>query len=362
MTSVAGPKRVAVVLCNLGGPDSLKAVRPFLFNLFKDPAILEYPGPVRLALATLISTVRAPSARKNYAVMGGSSPLLQETGAQARELAARLSAAEVDARVFIAMRYWRPSFAATARAVESFAPDEVVILPLYPQFAAATTASAMAAWADSYRGSGRVKTICCYPDDPGLVEAHARRIEQTYVAAGKPAEVRILFSAHGLPEKSVAGGDPYQWQIEQTCAAVAERLKSGPCAGLDWQICYQSRVGPLKWLEPYTAAAIEAAAHEGLGVLISPIAFVSEHVETLVELDRDYAEAAEAVGCPVYLRAPALGVEPAFMDGLAALVMKRLDDDKGVESGCGGRLCPRNWGRCPAASARDASPLMARAS
>jgi ferrochelatase len=344
---VAGVRRVAVVLFNLGGPDSLKAVRPFLFNLFNDPAIFGLPQPARAAAATAISSLRASGARKNYEAMGGSSPLLRETRAQARELGARFSESEVDARVFIAMRYWRPMTGAATKAVAGFEPDDVVLLPLYPQFSASTTASSLKAWTEAYKGPGKVHAVCCYPDDPGLVEAHARLIEKTWEEAGRPSNVKILFSAHGLPEKAVAAGDPYQWQIERTAAAVVARLAQGPCRDLPWQVCYQSRVGPLKWLGPYTPEAIEAAAHDGLGVLVSPIAFVSEHVETLIELDRDYAEVAEHAGAPLYLRVPALGVEPAFVDGLAGLVAKALTRSEGVESGCGGRICPEAFGRCP---------------
>ena len=353
----AGVRRVAVVLFNLGGPDSLKAVRPFLFNLFKDPAIIGLPAPARIALAATISTLRANSAKKNYALMGGSSPLLRETRAQARELGARFSESQVDARVFIAMRYWRPTTAAAAKAVAGFEPDEVILLPLYPQFSASTTASSMKAWAETYRGPGDIRTVCCYPDDQGLIAAHARLIEKTWEEAGRPANVKILFSAHGLPEKAIAGGDPYQWQIERTAAAVAAKLQDGPCRELHWQVCYQSRVGPLKWIGPPTPEAIESAAHEGLGVLISPIAFVSEHVETLVELDREYAELAEHAGAPHYLRVPALGVEPAFMDGLAGLIAHALARPAGIESGCGGRICPQNFGQCPVKGAAPAADL-----
>lgn len=345
--------KVAVVLFNLGGPDRPQAVRPFLFNLFRDPAILTVPGPMRLALAALISSTRARSARANYARMGGASPLLRETQAQAQALQAELESTrpDLECRTFVAMRYWKPFVETTAKEVAAFAPDEVVLLPLYPQFSTTTTASSLKAWSKAYAGSGTVRAICCYPDEEGLIEAHARKVRGVMSAAGRLPAVRLLFSAHGLPEKAVQGGDPYQWQIERTCAAVAERLAGAWAAELDWKICYQSRVGPLKWLGPYTPAAIEEAAHEGLGVIVIPIAFVSEHIETLVELDHDYAQFAEHVGCPFYLRAPALGIEPAFIGGLAALVAAALKRPAGVENGGGGRICPRACGRCPAEAA-----------
>jgi ferrochelatase len=331
-----------VVLLNLGGPDSLDAVQPFLFNLFNDPAIIGLPNPFRFAIAKLISTTRRKEASANYAHMGGCSPLRAETEAQAsaleKVLADRL--AGYNAKVFVAMRYWRPFTADAAAAVADFAPAEVVLLPLYPQYSTTTTGSSIAAWRKAYRGKGRVRTVCCYFDEPGLVAAHVHKIRETFRAAGSPMGLRLLFSAHGLPEKIIQNGDPYQSQVERTCEAVMAELG----AGWDWQVCYQSRVGPMKWIGPSTPEAIKAAADEGLGVLVVPIAFVSEHVETLVELDRDYAELAQALGCPVYLRAPALGTEPAFIEGLAHTVARSLPSAL-VEPGAS--ACSTDFAKCP---------------
>jgi ferrochelatase len=338
------PRRVAVVLFNLGGPDCPEAVRPFLFNLFNDPAIISYPAILRTPLATLISTTRAKAARANYAHMGGSSPLLPETAAQAEALSAALAARldGAEARVFIAMRYWRPTTEDCAREVAAWAPDEVVLLPLYPQYSTTTTGSSLKAWTAAYRGPGRVRAVCCYPTLDGLAAAHAARIETAWRAAGSPAPARLLFSAHGLPEKIVAGGDPYQAQIEATAAAVLARLGGE----WDWQICYQSRVGRLKWLGPSTPEALARAATDGKGVVVCPIAFVSEHVETLVELDREYAELAAGLGISAYVRVPALGVEPAFIAALADSVAGMLgrDDPIGPASGW---TCPAVWAKCP---------------
>jgi ferrochelatase len=342
MTDFSG-RRVAVVLFNLGGPDGQESVRPFLFNLFNDPAIIRLPGLVRTPLARLIANRREKEAQANYAIMGGGSPLLPETEAQARALEAALTGAGLEARCFIAMRYWRPLTEETAAAVADWAPTDVVLLPLYPQFSTTTSASSLKAWNEAYRGPGRVSTVCCYPTDPGFVQAYAEAIEQAYEKAGRPENVRLLFSAHGLPEKVVRDGDPYQVQVEATAAAVAERLGSG----WDWQVCYQSRVGPLKWIGPATPDAIEAAANEGKGVVVVPIAFVSEHVETLVELDHEYARFAEEKGCPTYVRVPAAGVSAAFIDGLAAIVTDALPRD-GVHAACGGRWCEAKWRGCPA--------------
>jgi ferrochelatase len=198
-----------------------------------------------------------------------------------------------------------------------------------------------------------VRTVCCYPDEEGLIEAHAHLIQGMMSRAGRLPAVRILFSAHGLPEKTAQAGDPYQWQVERTCAAIAERIGGAWAHELDWKVCYQSRVGPLKWLGPYTPAAIEEAAHEGLGVVVVPVAFVSEHVETLVELDHAYALLAEQVGSPIYLRVPALGIEPSFIGGLARVVSGALKQALDVESACGGRLCPHGYSKCPASAAKE---------
>jgi ferrochelatase len=249
--------RIAVVLFNLGGPDGPKAVRPFLRNLFSDPAIIGAPQPLRWGLAELISRVREKSAIANYAVMGGGSPLTAETQAQA--LALERTLAELrpgdQTRVFVAMRYWKPLTEETAAEVARFGPDEVVLLPLYPQFSTTTTASSLAAWEACYTGSGRSHGVCCYSDLEALAEAHAALIADAWEAAGSPTKVRLLFSAHGVPERVSASGDPYRWQVERTCAAVAAKLPQR----WDWRICYQSRVGPLKWIGPSTVEEIERA-------------------------------------------------------------------------------------------------------
>jgi ferrochelatase len=346
--AAAAQRRVAVVLFNLGGPDNLDAVRPFLFNLFSDPAIIGLPALARIPLAALIAGLRNRPARANYARMGGASPLVAETQAQSAALETALRALLPDATMetFIAMRYWNPLSAETAAAVADFAPDEIVLLPLYPQFSTTTTASSLAAWDAAYRGPGHSRAICCYPTLDGLTEAHARRIEAAWREAGRPQPVRLIFSAHGLPERVVQVGDPYAAQVAATAQAVAARLPAGLA---DWRIAYQSRVGPMKWLGPTTLEEIEAAAKDGVGVVISPIAFVSEHVETLVELDHDYRRRAEAAGLSSYVRAPTLGVEAAFIEGLAGLVAAALGRSAGAEPGSG-FTCAAAWSRCPRSS------------
>ena len=337
--------RTAVVLFNLGGPDCPEAVRPFLFNLFNDKAIIGAPQPIRWAIAKLISTTREKAAQANYAIMGGRSPLLPETEAQARALEPSLLA-ELggEVRVFIAMRYWDPFTEATAKEVAAFRPDNVVLLPLYPQFSTTTTGSSLEVWRKAYRGHGEVHVVCCYPEDAGLTEAHARSTRATHQALGSPGPLRVLFSAHGLPQQVIDRGDPYQHQVERTVAAVVERLGDGWASDWDWRVCYQSRVGPMKWLEPSTITALEDAAVDGRGVLVVPIAFVSEHVETLVELDHEYAALARELGLPFYLRAPAVGVDIAFIDGLVQAVKGALAKDGLCPAG---RACAPGFAKCP---------------
>jgi ferrochelatase len=344
--SDAGPpprKRLAVVLFNLGGPDGPRAVRPFLRNLFSDKAIIGLPGAVRIPLASFIAAGRQRSATANYARMGGGSPILKETKGQADALQASLAAALPDhePRVFIAMRYWQPMTEEAAAAVAAFAPDEVLLAPLYPQFSTTTTGSSLEAWTKAYDGPGRVRALCCYPLAADFIEAHAQAIRRAFEDAGSPPEMRLLFSAHGLPQRVVDAGDPYQSHVEATAQAVAERL--GP--EWDWRICYQSRVGPLKWLGPSTVDAMIEAAEEGLGVIVTPIAFVSEHIETLVELDHDYAAIAAAQGCPNYVRVPALGVSPAFIAALTNMLAERLAHDEPVRPE--GVACQAGFAKCP---------------
>lgn len=337
------------MLLNLGGPDSLKAVRPFLFNLFADPAIISAPAPIRYLLAALISVTRGKMARANYAKMGGASPLGPGTQAQAQALEAILAdRLDGKVKVFVAMRYWRPDSAETARAVAAFAPDEVVLLPLYPQYSTTTTASSVKAWTEAYRGSGQVRSVCCYPLHAGLVEAHAAAIEGAWERAGKPDGLRLLFSAHGLPEQVIEKGDPYQAQVKALAEAVAARLGDR----WPWRVCYQSRVGPLKWLGPTTLECIEQAAADGLGVMITPIAFVSEHVETLVELDHDYAAVGKGLNIAHYIRVPALGVSRDFVEALADLTLAALNSEAAPRPGSA-YVCPGRWSGCPAGADRE---------
>lgn len=306
---------------NLGGPDRLEAVRPFLFNLFSDPAIIRLPAVLRIPLAQLIAWRRTRVAREIYRRLGGASPLLANTEAQARALEAELGQ---DYRCFVAMRYWHPTSEETVLEVERWDPGEIVCLPLYPQFSTTTTASSLASWADAARSRGLdrpMHSIFSYPCAPGFVEAIAGliapRLDQAAAGAVKPP--RLLLTAHGLPKKIVEAGDPYREQTASTAGAVIALLDR---PGLDWRLCYQSRVGPLEWIGPSTDDEIRRAGGEQVPLVVAPISFVSEHSETLVELDLDYREIAERAGVPAYYRVPTVGTEPSFIRALADLVRR----------------------------------------
>lgn len=331
--------KIAVVLFNLGGPDSLPAVEPFLRNLFSDPAIISLPGFVRRPLARLIARRRAPIAREIYAHLGGKSPILEETEAQARALEVALQASGHDAKCVIAMRYWHPMTADAVETVKAFSPEHIVLLPLYPQFSTTTTASSRSEWqtlARRARLSTPLHEVCCYPIEDGFVQALCDLLENGFRSAKPEFSYRVLFSAHGLPKRVVDRGDPYQWQVERTVQAVLECWRGAP---FEHTICYQSRVGPLEWITPATDAEIRRAGADGKALIVVPVAFVSEHSETLVELDIEYGRLARAAGVPDYIRVPAVRAHPKFIDGLARLVTAALASPTPVNCAAG-RICP----------------------
>ncbi len=350
--------KIAVVLFNLGGPDKPASVRPFLINLFKDPAILRVPFFVRPLLARVIALARTKAASANYAILGGKSPLLELTEEQARALEGALT--DMQARCFVAMRYWHPFSDACARDVKAWDPDEVVLIPLYPQFSTTTTGSSLSAWREAAASVGLVKpttALCCYHSDPNFLRATAaivrRSIDGARAALGPDGKLRLLFSAHGLPESIIKAGDPYQFQVERTVAGVVRALDM---PGLDYVTCYQSRATPQKWIDPSTEAEIERAARDKVAILVVPIAFVSEHSETLVELDVEYRELAEKEGVPAYFRCPTQNSDPGFIEALAELVRASLGRSPGLCSFVGARTCPRPHRDCPHARAGAASP------
>ncbi|MBC8240276.1 MAG: ferrochelatase [Alphaproteobacteria bacterium] len=343
--------RIAVVLFNLGGPDNLDAVKPFLRNLFSDPAIITAPAPVRWFLARLISARRAGHARAIYAKIGGSSPIRTQTEKQARALEVALADLGT-VKAFPCMRYWHPFSDQVARAVLEFAPDEVVLLPLYPQFSTTTSGSSINDWRRAAKSTGLrapERTICCYARDAGFVAAQVALLAPLLRAAMDKGPVRLLLSAHGLPKKIIARGDPYQWQVEQTCASIVAGLAESGFMDLDWRVCYQSRVGPLEWIGPATEDEITKAGGDGVAVVLAPVAFVSEHSETLVELDIDYRYLADTSGVSDYVRVPTVGIHAHFIEGLAAMTRKALTwPDPGAR--CGdendGRCCPGSMTAC----------------
>jgi ferrochelatase len=337
--------RIAVVLFNLGGPDSLSSVEPFLRNLFSDPAIIPLPGWLRAPLARWIAKRRAPVAQEIYRRIGGRSPLLDETRAQAESLERALVRRGAEVKVFIAMRAWHPRSDEAARAVAEYAPDCTVLLPLYPQFSTTTTASSLDDWRKSAALTGRrwkERRVCCYPWDGGFVTAVAQQLRAVLDKRTTGVAYRLLFSAHGLPQRTIAGGDPYQWQIQATAEAVVRQLS---LQDQDWEVCYQSRVGPQKWLTPATDSELIRAGAERRGVIVVPISFVSEHSETLVELDMDYAKLAADYGVPHYLRAATVRTTRVFIDGLAELVLRAAASEQPVTCGSG-RICPARFAKC----------------
>lgn len=357
--------KTAVILFNLGGPDSPEAVQPFLYNLFNDPAILHIPSPFRSLLAAFISRRRNKVAQEIYGHIGGKSPILEQTRAQAQALEKALEKALAteteDVRTFIAMRYWHPFTAETVRDVANWSPDRVVLLPLYPQFSTTTTASSVAEWRHVAARSGLsapVHSICCYPTDHHFVESFANplRLALAEAARKKPTlQPRVLFSAHGLPKRIIERGDPYAWQVKKTAAAIVHALGE---TDLDWSVTYQSRVGRLEWIGPATVDELRRAGGDNRPVVVVPLSFVSEHSETLVELDIQYRDAAMTAGVPLYIRVPTPGSDDAFIQGLAELV-RAVMNRAGVSpcSGAGERLCPHEFGACPmaAAAATDAA-------
>lgn len=337
--------RIAVILFNLGGPDGPESVKPFLRNLFGDPAILRVPALLRRPLAAGIAGRRAVAARQIYAKLGGGSPLLANTRAQAEALEAALAGCG-SVRAFVCMRYWHPRAEEVAAEAKAFAPDRLVLLPLYPQFSTTTTASSLADWRAAARRTGLTvpaAAICCYPTEPGFIAALVGGVRSALEEAGGPARARLLLTAHGLPERIVAAGDPYRRQVEDTAAAVVAALG---LPDLDWTVCYQSRVGPLRWIGPATDEEIRRAGREGRAVVVVPIAFVSEHSETLVELDMEYRHLAREAGVPEYRRVATVSTSAPFIEGLARLVRTVLARGPGIAPAAGGRYCPAGFGGC----------------
>jgi len=331
----------AVILFNLGGPDKLESVEPFLFNLFNDPAIISIPSFFRYPLAKFISKRRAPIAKNIYRAIGNKSPILELTQDQANSLENNLLE-KGDYKCFVVMRCWHPRASYVIKKVKEYNPEEIILLPLYPQYSASTSGSSINEWNDLCRKENyqvKTKTICCYSTENNFIESHTSLIKKTLKTI-KNNNFKLIFSAHGLPISKIKKGDPYQWHVEKTVMEIMSKLKN---ENLNYIISYQSRVGPMKWIGPPTDAEIVKYSKEKKGIVIVPIAFVSEHSETLVELDIEYKKLAEKNGCSFYKRVPALGTENSFIKGLTELVIKQQARGNFVSS----IMCPDKYIKCP---------------
>lgn len=339
-------KSLAVVLFQLGGPDSLDAIEPFLLNLFRDPDIIDFPFAriAREPLARLIASTRAKKVRNHYAEIGGKSPIAEFTHRQARALEAELNRV-CHAKVFVAMRYWHPLTEEAVRSIEAFSPDKLVLLPLYPQYSRTTTGSSLNEWnrkaADSPIKQIPVKIIRDFYSNPGYLQALVESIGQALAKFPDGEEVHLVFSAHSVPVSVIERGDPYQAQIEETVRLVLESgrsLRDGRSlhdgrslrggTSLPHTLCYQSKVGASKWLQPSLHETIHRlGVNQARNVLVVPIAFVSDHVETLSEINIEARQEAAQHGIQHFELMPGLNDSPRFIQALTGLVLREVMDD-----------------------------------
>lgn len=341
-------KKTAIVLFNLGGPDGKSSVKPFLFNLFNDKYIITLPKILRYLVACFISSRREKTAQEIYAHLGNKSPILDETEAQANSLEKFLQkSSDIDYKVFICMRHWHPMSNEVVKDIVVFNPNEVILLPLYPQFSTTTTLSSIEDFFNKIQKKLPdilYKTICCYPKDKTFIQSHVDLISQAMEKINDKNNCRILFSAHGLPKKIIESGDPYQWQVENTVQSIIEEL---PFSQINYKISYQSRVGPLEWIGPNTEEEIEKAGKEQKELMVVPVAFVSEHSETLVELDIEYKAIADEHSIN-YVRVPTLSINNYFVESLKNIVINATNSESNfLYSNEMKRLCPANYSKCP---------------
>jgi ferrochelatase len=320
--------RVGVLLLNLGGPEQLDDVRPFLFNLFADPEIIRLPFPwLQRPLAWLISSSRAKRSQENYQQIGGGSPLRRITEEQAEALKQVLAERGIEASIYIGMRYWYPFTEEAVAQIKRDGIERLVVLPLYPQFSISTSGSSFRLlerlWLEDPSLQRIVYTVIpSWYDRPGYTAAMADLIAQELDQLENPDQAHIFFSAHGVPVSYVEeAGDPYQREIEHCTELIMTSLnRPNPHT-----LAYQSRVGPVEWLQPYTEDAIEQLAHQGVhDLVVVPISFVSEHIETLQEIDIEYREIAETAGIHGFHRVPALNTHSRFIADMADMVTEAL--------------------------------------
>lgn len=340
-------RNIAVVVFNLGGPDDKRSIKPFLFNLFNDKYILNIPRFFRYFVAWFIVNRRIKKAQKVYSHLNNQSPIFKETQAQAHALEKSLQFCNDNYKVFICMRHWHPMSHDVVNDIIEYKPDEVVLLPLYPQFSTTTTLSAIEDFfniAKQMLPDVLYKTICCYFNDKNFIESHTELINTAIHKIKNIHNCRVIFSAHGLPEKIIKSGDPYQWQIEKTVKSIITRL-SYPL--LDYKISYQSKVGPLEWIGPNTEDEIKHACTAKKEIMIIPIAFVNEHSETLVELDKDYKDIADGYGIN-YVRVPTLSMNSHFIASLKNMVIDASQlTHSFISSNSMQRVCPKKYIKCP---------------
>ena len=322
-------RRVGVILFQLGGPDTLAAIEPFLYNLFCDPDIIDFPFARigRKALAKLISTTRARKVQHHYATIGGGSPIRRFTERQARALEAELTNQGLDARCFVAMRYWHPFTSEAIEQLESAQCDEVVLLPLYPQHSSTTTGSSLNEWERLFRGDVPVHNVGAFYQHPMYLDALIEKVEEALARFPRPERAEIVFSAHSIPMSIIAKGDPYQRHVEETVRLLMQR------GGWDnrYRLCYQSKVGASKWLQPSLHRTLHDLAGEKVReVCIVPVAFVSDHVETLGEIDHEAREEARRLGITQFEMSAGLNDSPQFISALTRLVTAALGDELDV--------------------------------
>ena len=331
-TATKRQPRVGVLLLNLGGPERIQDVKPFLYNLFSDPEIIRLPvAAMQKPFAWLISSLRSSKSQQAYRSIGGGSPLRRITKQQAQELQTSLRQKGVDATSYVAMRYWHPFTESAVADLKADGVDQVVVLPLYPHFSISTSGS-------SFRELQRlrntdpafsrlpIRCIRSWYDHPGYIQALANLIAREILACEDPATAHIFFSAHGVPKSYVEdAGDPYQLEIVACSKLILEQLRQQLGHSNPFTLAYQSRVGPVEWLKPYTEDALQELGEQGVkDLVVVPISFVSEHIETLEEIDIDYRELATAAGVKNFRRVPALDTDPAFIAALTDLVEQAM--------------------------------------
>lgn len=325
-------RKVGVLLLNLGGPETLEDVQPFLYNLFADDSIIRLPAAARFLqrpLAQLISTLRAPKSAEGYRAIGGGSPLLRITMEQAAALERALAARGTDARVYVGMRYWRPFIEDAVAALRRDGVTDLIVLPLYPQFSISTSGSSLRLLeammdADAALAGMRHAVVSSWYWRRGYLDAMADLIAKELDKFADPSVVEIFFSAHGVPVSYVLEGDPYQAEMEDCVRLIMDRVhEKGYTNG--HTLAYQSRVGPVEWLTPYTDDRIRELGKDGTKAMLAvPVSFVSEHIETLEEIDVEYRELAAASGITQWRRVPALNTDARFIGDLADLVLDKL--------------------------------------